>query len=211
MKPIAPPIHLGQPSSWDYMLWKDIFVAPIVENSTSRSVLFPPGNNWVYFFNKSRVYEGGSNVSLEFPFAEFPAFIKAGSLIPLNVSTDLLGHGDARSLEYLTLLITRPIPGQVVQEHSIEWKSPSRTFGYLLSDTMLELSATPHPRRLLWRVEGCPAIARISDANGLHLMQADSLSHFYACKSCWYVNESVLMVKPLPRRENSVLHAELVR
>lgn len=56
------------------MLWKDILVAPIVEDSLSRKIEFPKGNDWVYVFDNTVVHKGGSTSTKNYPLSEFPVF-----------------------------------------------------------------------------------------------------------------------------------------
>ena len=47
--------------TWAYMLWTDIFVVPITtENCVSVKVEFPKGNDWVDWFETTKIYKGGS-------------------------------------------------------------------------------------------------------------------------------------------------------
>lgn len=68
-------------ADYSYTLGPDIFVTPIKEAGTgSLSITFPKGTDqWVYLFDKSKIYNGGSSVSLSFPIDEFPVFVKKGS------------------------------------------------------------------------------------------------------------------------------------
>lgn len=67
-----------------------MFVAPIVKNSTARSVEFPAGADWADWWNSSLIYRGGSTAELTVPLASYPVFKRVGSLIPMNFpDTDL--------------------------------------------------------------------------------------------------------------------------
>jgi len=77
------------PSTYDYKLWHDILVCPISEsNITSRAVTFPKGDNWVDWFDSTKVYKGGSTINYHLPNLQtFPVFKRQGSMIPMNVTT----------------------------------------------------------------------------------------------------------------------------
>ena len=96
------------PRTWDYMLWKDIFVAPIVTNTTVRTIEFPAGNNWVDWWNMTIVYSGNTTITYQTPLEIFPVFFRQGALLPLQVNNSLAGHGDEFSAEYMTLLAAAP-------------------------------------------------------------------------------------------------------
>jgi alpha-glucosidase (family GH31 glycosyl hydrolase) len=77
-------------TNWNYLLGPDVFVAPIVKNSTARSVEFPAGSDWADWWNSSLIYRGGSTAELTVPLASYPVFKRVGSLIPMNFpDTDL--------------------------------------------------------------------------------------------------------------------------
>ena len=73
---------------YHYLLGPDILVAPMLEEGTSRTVDFPPGAAWVYLFDRSRVYPGGTSDALIVPLSEFPAFLRQGSAIERSLPED---------------------------------------------------------------------------------------------------------------------------
>ncbi len=77
--------YLSQ-ADYSYLLGPDIFVAPMLEEGTSRVVTFPEGR-WVYLFDASQVYEGPTQATLDIPLSEFPAFVREGS----EIAETLLG------------------------------------------------------------------------------------------------------------------------
>lgn len=67
-------------SDYAYRLGPDLFVSPMLESGTSKTVTFPSGT-WVYLFDPQQVFNGGSQITLEVPLAEFPVFVRSGSPI----------------------------------------------------------------------------------------------------------------------------------
>lgn len=67
-------------SDYSYLLGPDVFVAPMLEAGTSRTLTFPEGR-WIYLFDPSQIYEGSTHTTLEIPMAEFPAFVRESSEI----------------------------------------------------------------------------------------------------------------------------------
>ena len=61
--------------TFEYLLGPDVFVAPMLEEGTSRSTTLPDGD-WIYLFDGS-AYSGA--VTLEVPLDEFPVFVREGS------------------------------------------------------------------------------------------------------------------------------------
>ena len=75
----------------DAYLWgKDIFVAPVISNTNSRSITFPDGE-WVDFNDMSKVYAGGSKVQYNADLSILPYFMRRGSFIPVFTQTEKFG------------------------------------------------------------------------------------------------------------------------
>jgi alpha-glucosidase (family GH31 glycosyl hydrolase) len=51
------------------------------------------------------VYTGGTTTQYSAPLAQYPLFLKTGSIIPLDVKTAVTGHGDTTSAGKVTVLI----------------------------------------------------------------------------------------------------------
>lgn len=66
-------------TDYSYLLGPDIFVAPFLAEGTSIAVSFPAGSRWVYLYDETKVYDGGTTVTLDVPYEEYPAFFKEGS------------------------------------------------------------------------------------------------------------------------------------
>ena len=74
-------IDLFKPFTYNYLLGKDILVAPVVSNDTTLfKVDLPQGNNWIYWWNHSVVVTGGSSYYFSggVPLQEFPVFFVNG-------------------------------------------------------------------------------------------------------------------------------------
>lgn len=66
-------------SSYGFRLGDEIFVAPILNKAGTVNIQFPAGSDWVYLYDKSQVYDGGTSLSETWPIDEFPVFIRQGS------------------------------------------------------------------------------------------------------------------------------------
>ena len=133
---------------------KDIFVCPIVENSTLRQVLFPTGSDFVDWFNHSLVYQGGSVVAYNTPLEKFPVFHRRGSILPLEVQSSIVGHGDESSSDALTLLVLHPRRGGSEDVLLREWKQHSQQISYVFEQGSLTFSVSAHNRTLLFCLKG---------------------------------------------------------
>lgn len=67
-------------ADYTYLLGPDVFVAPMLEEGTTRTLTFPEGR-WVYIFDPTQTHEGGSTKTLDIPMSEFPAFTRESSPI----------------------------------------------------------------------------------------------------------------------------------
>jgi alpha-glucosidase (family GH31 glycosyl hydrolase) len=65
---------------YTYLLGPDVFVAPMLEAGTSRTLTFPEGS-WVFLFDDSKKFGGLTEATLDIPMNEFPAFVREGSEI----------------------------------------------------------------------------------------------------------------------------------
>jgi alpha-glucosidase (family GH31 glycosyl hydrolase) len=96
---------LFTPSSWNYNLWTDFFIAPVVnENDTSIEITFPVEYNWIDYWTNATYEAGivlrqiknslkGSTISYDVSsLAIFPVFTRQYSMVPLAVSTDTVGN-----------------------------------------------------------------------------------------------------------------------
>jgi len=96
--PLMRPIRQGQ---YQYMFGDDFLVAPIYEDSPTRSVSLPPGK-WRYWFD-DEVLEGPRSFTRDYPIDEFPIYVREGAIIPMHISRDYTGVGERDWEDYLTL------------------------------------------------------------------------------------------------------------
>jgi alpha-glucosidase (family GH31 glycosyl hydrolase) len=66
-------------STYGYFLGDDIFVAPVMNKTGNVRIQFPAGEQWVYLYDKSQTFDGGTSVEQVWPLDEFPVFIRQGS------------------------------------------------------------------------------------------------------------------------------------
>ncbi|MDP2435391.1 MAG: glycoside hydrolase family 31 protein [archaeon] len=169
MKPVANRTDEA-PSTWDYYLWSDIFVSPVVDNVTSQTIEFPDDKScWVDWFNSSAVFCGPLKVHFKVPIDRFPIFQRQGSVLPLSVTTDDSSFGTSLSADALTVSI--PLPSLPAKRHERtilrEWKGPSQEIEYLLSAHEMVVRATSHERALLFRLSNTSSIPQSVSLNGV--------------------------------------------
>ncbi len=68
-------------SDYRYMLGSDVYVAPVLNGSTSINISSFPGTgvSWVYLFDNTKVFPSGAGTTLAMPFEEYPVFIRSTS------------------------------------------------------------------------------------------------------------------------------------
>lgn len=198
--------HFETPDSWDYLLWTDILVCPIIEDSTTRTIDFPEGDSWVSWWDHSVVYEGGTSTTLDVPLSSYPVFVKEGAMLALLVEKDLgLGHGNAHSADYLSLILYHPLAGNGSGHQAVrKYMGVSQEFFYdfLEQESLLKITATAHERLLLFVVHGVPQPSIVHNSVTDVTMQAiDSRARFDraptgAAVSHYDATTSTLWLKP---------------
>jgi alpha-D-xyloside xylohydrolase len=94
-------MHVG-PGKAEFLLGDALLVGVMSDEQPHREMAFPPGEWLDYWDNRAR-YRGGQTVRLEVPEERSPVFVRIGSIIPLDVENDVLGHGGAASRGWRTL------------------------------------------------------------------------------------------------------------
>ncbi|MCF6284316.1 MAG: glycoside hydrolase family 31 protein, partial [Candidatus Hydrogenedentes bacterium] len=89
---------------YHYLFGEDILVAPIVEPGGNHTVTLPEGR-WHYWFADHDVIEGPATITRDFPLAEYPVFVRDGAILPMQISRNYTGIGDASWRDLLTLTI----------------------------------------------------------------------------------------------------------
>ncbi len=87
--------------TYQYMFGETFLVAPIYEDSLTRTVEIPRGR-WRYLFDDREVIEGPTTITRDFPLEEFPVFLREGTIVPLDVRRPYTGFGDRDSEGFLT-------------------------------------------------------------------------------------------------------------
>ena len=75
--------------TYDFMLGPDIFVAPMLESGTSRTVVLPDEGDWVYLFDASITGTEGDTLTLDVPLTDFPVFLRADSDVQMTLLATL--------------------------------------------------------------------------------------------------------------------------
>lgn len=72
---------------YSYLLGPDIFVTPIKKSGDEPiSVILPNEGTWVYLFDKSKEWKGGTTISMSFSINEYPVFVRKGSAMEKDLN-----------------------------------------------------------------------------------------------------------------------------
>jgi alpha-glucosidase (family GH31 glycosyl hydrolase) len=136
---------------WQYRLGEDLLVAPILTREDRRQVELPAGSRWYDYWDDSEAIPGGDSIQYDDEdLAKMPLYIRAGAIIPMEVSDGETGHGGVGSAGALTLLLypegasRRTVRVGADRELAVE---TSRT------DNEVMVSVGPSPDRLILRIK----------------------------------------------------------
>jgi alpha-glucosidase (family GH31 glycosyl hydrolase) len=93
------------PERSQHLLGEEVLVSVITSDTETKRVFFPSGERWIDYWNEAVFFEGGMATPVNVPLQRYPIFIRAGAILPLNVTQALAGHGDGTSAGKTTLLI----------------------------------------------------------------------------------------------------------
>ena len=65
-----------------YFFGSEMYIAPIANPDSRRSVYFPEGTKYLEYFNKTSVYQGGTTAEVEMDVHYVPAYVRAGAIVP---------------------------------------------------------------------------------------------------------------------------------
>jgi alpha-glucosidase (family GH31 glycosyl hydrolase) len=91
------------PGDLEYTFGDDMLVAPIYRDETTRRVTFPAGD-WIDYWNDRELYHGVREIDYPASLDRIPLFLRAGAIIPMDVSKNWTGHGTEKSAGVLTVL-----------------------------------------------------------------------------------------------------------
>jgi len=103
---------VGAEASWAgdyrYHLGDAFLVAPLLDGTGKRDVTLPAGARYFDVWAPAAdPIEGGTTVSVDFSndLAKLPLYFRAGAIVPMHVSDDVTGFGDASSAGKLTIVV----------------------------------------------------------------------------------------------------------
>lgn len=184
---LVKPTMRPQLGTYEYLLGDDILVAPMYEEGTERTVTFPAGE-WIYLFDDTQTFKPGVR-TLTFGFDEFPAFIRKGAIIPMNITNSVTGFGSPLNKDFTTVLI---YPREGEKKFGLyEQDKAGAMLSYTKGRDSLTLRSTSTGRSLLFSVRGEPVPATVKNASGAPLAQAASMAQLVAMQAGYFVDGGV--------------------
>lgn len=113
------------PSNYTYQLGPAFLVAPILTASGHRNVDFPAGEWYSWWDQDAPSFAGGRGVEdLNYEdLRRIPLWVKAGSIIPMNIEDDVIGLGTTASRGALTILVYPDLTSTTFQLHEGDTRS----------------------------------------------------------------------------------------
>lgn len=101
-----------------YFFGNEFLIAPVTDESGTKAVYFPKGTRYLEYFNKTDIYKGGEEVSLEYDVHSIPAFVCEGSIVPRG---DIFRFNNDWVEDWIAKLIIEIYPGYDVEKSSFEY------------------------------------------------------------------------------------------
>ncbi len=112
-----------------YLFCNEILVCPVyAEGVTSKKVTLPEGT-WYNLWNGNKITSKGSETTVEAPIDQIPAFIRSGTVIPMDISSktlklmDSMENGNTTQVLYVT-------PNEIGKSRTATWFYDNKTLEY---------------------------------------------------------------------------------
>ena len=169
----------------EFMLGDALLVAPVITPENSRSVYLPEGT-WYDFRENSKEIRGPTTIQWKGNIWDFPVYIRAGAIFPMEVENDVTGFGWKESEPYLTMNI---FPGEDGRSAFTlqDKKSPVR-FVCENRENTTRIRWSASDRDYLFRIHVAAGRRfRVMDAAGQPVRQAKNLHDFQSRPgAAWY-------------------------
>ena len=129
-------MHVG-PGEHEFLLGENLLAAVMSSPQSRRKITFPAGD-WIDYWDNRKEYRGEATVEVDVPEEHSPLYVRRGSIVPLAVINDAVGHGSSASEGWRTLDVypaakrsqqiiwdTANFPPQVDRDRSLVTLSPS--------------------------------------------------------------------------------------
>ncbi|HPM76513.1 MAG TPA: glycoside hydrolase family 31 protein [bacterium] len=181
--------------TWHYNLGDDLLVAAMVNPGTVKTVKFPEGATWINYWTGEE-YAGGTEEKLDFPFDQYPVFVRKGAIVPMDNSlheTVFPVKADERAP---IIAVIYPAAGEK-SFNVYEEGGTGANISYTLQEEMtIRLSATE--RQYAFRLMNVDTPTKVSAEPYGVLAAAAGLQALEEAESGWYYDPAAreLWIKP---------------
>jgi alpha-glucosidase (family GH31 glycosyl hydrolase) len=158
----SPIVRVG--SANDYLIGDSIFVSPIWTSNDNVTVCLPKGRWRLLWTERDSLRDCQKRRT--FALIEYPAYVKAGSLIPIQVTSDLSSFGSKLSKDHLTVLFYPDF--EVVDSEQIvpvySDKESAGLLSYRQTAGAIEFQSSKISKPLIYRIAGIGNAKIISKA-----------------------------------------------
>jgi hypothetical protein len=184
----------------------ELYVPVVTEPTRTMTIQLPPGQ-WIDYWDESRALSG-TLADYAVPLGREPIFIRAGSLVPMEVERSYTGHGTRESRGSLTMLVYPR--GTSTFRYRSDAREPWITFTSTLVDSQLTLAADSAPADpVLYRIARWTAAPSAVGVDGLQVTvnQAGSVPQVFdeaavngSKASAWFYDAQAqrLIIKAVP-------------
>jgi len=193
--PIARPLIFDYPNDpnaadlWDeFLLGHDLLVAPVWHTGDRSRTVYVPQGTWIDYWDPGSRVQGPQMVTAKAPLDRLPMYVRAGGILPLEVSSAVTGNGTAASAGRLT------IDGYPMGVSSFVLREDEGTSTFILSDapcggaSCVTLSVSPSRRGYVVRL--LLDSVRSVTVNGQPLTSAASLATLDLVTNGWFFDAS---------------------
>ena len=89
---------------FSHKLGNDLFFKAIVSDKNRIEITLPDGDDWIDFWT-DKIFQGGTGFEKTYSLKQAPIFVRAGAIIPMDISNDITGIGNASNKGKNTILI----------------------------------------------------------------------------------------------------------
>jgi alpha-glucosidase (family GH31 glycosyl hydrolase) len=77
------PVALGSLTQYEYLLGRDLLVAPVYKSEAKRDSIYFPAGNWIDYWDGT-IYQGNQWISnYPAPLEKLPLFVRSGAIVPM--------------------------------------------------------------------------------------------------------------------------------
>jgi alpha-glucosidase (family GH31 glycosyl hydrolase) len=169
-------------NDWRYLLGEDIFVAALHENVPSREIAFPDGL-WIDYWDEDSQYEAGEVITYNVPLAQYPVFLRAGAIIPMQVDDSETGHGSYASKDRLTFLFY-----PFGQTNFVFHKNPDEDINIACTEApeRIQIDISPSSEAYVLRVKSHRKVEQIRSDSDVILAKLPTFEAFEDSVVGWY-------------------------